>query len=184
MINWTERAKAVISKKCCGGTVKTDESKDSTLLSVLTVPGAVISANQERFLSVLSVSPPVELKKPDSAAVLIEDPDRWCWPHSNAMTGREIETFLVRLERIKYFGLEIDQAEKLADRLVVRDREDDERSVCLECMHLRIGLRCLNSQNAGVCIKHTKSNLPSDFVIQLQRCPGFKSEIGGKSGAR
>ena len=34
-----------------------------------------------------------------SPAALISHPDRWAWPRSQAMTGREIDTFTARLAR-------------------------------------------------------------------------------------
>ena len=55
------------------------------------------------------------------------DADRWCWPHSAAMTGREIETFTARLSRFTDKGLSLDDGEALADKLVTRDREADDR---------------------------------------------------------
>ena len=64
------------------------------------------------------------------------DPDRWAWPHSEAMNGREIDTFTARLARFTDKGLMLDDAEKLADKLVTRDRESDDRRLCLECVHL------------------------------------------------
>ena len=63
-------------------------------------------------------------------------PDRWCWPHSEAMNGREIDTFMARVARFTGKGLGLDDAEALADKLVRRDREPDDRGLCLECIHL------------------------------------------------
>jgi hypothetical protein len=108
----------------------------------------------------------------------IPDPDRWCWPNSPAMNGREIGIFSIRLEHLRSLGVDLDTAEKLADRLVIRDRELDDRIVCFECCHLRNGWRCMNWRNAGAWVHHSNSKLQSDFVHQLQRCPGFKSAIG------
>lgn len=63
------------------------------------------------------------------------DPDRWCWPHSTAMNTVEIDTFIARLARFTDKGLIKDAAECLADSLVIRDREQDDRAMCLECTH-------------------------------------------------
>ena len=63
------------------------------------------------------------------------NPDRWCWPRSSAMNGVEIETFTARLYRFTDKGLPRSDGEALADKLVVRDREQDDRRVCLECRH-------------------------------------------------
>lgn len=104
------------------------------------------------------------------------DPDRWCWPHSSAMNTVEIDTFTGRLARFTDKGLSLDKAEVLADKLVIRDRELDDRHSCFECTHLAGagGWRCGNWQRAGVAIRALDAQLPADFVTLLQRCDGFK----------
>ncbi len=58
-------------------------------------------------------------------------------------------------------------AERLAERLVIRDREADERVSCTDCGHYRPG-RCRNHRAADV-----GRELPAEIVSMLQRCPGF-----------
>lgn len=65
------------------------------------------------------------------------DPDRWCWPHSSAMATVEIERFTSRVMLFMRRGLDGAQADELADRLVIRDREGDDRACCAECRHAR-----------------------------------------------
>ena len=65
----------------------------------------------------------------------LRDPDANCWPHSAAMTGAEIDTFTARLVRFTDKGLDLDTSERLADKLVIRDRERDDKRLCLECGH-------------------------------------------------
>jgi hypothetical protein len=178
MTSWTDRARAATAQMGHCSTAKTDETGVSMILAVSAVRSMGITDSKNKFSSVLAVPPPVEIEKPEFASTLTEDPDRWCWPHSIAMSGSEIEKFTARLERFDYFGIDGGVAEKLADRLVMRDREDDDRSLCLECAHLRLLFSCVNSLNAGISTQHSDSKLPSDFVIQLQRCPGFKPRIG------
>lgn len=103
--------------------------------------------------------------------------DRWAWPASTAMTGAEIDTFMARLARFTDKGLDLDAGERLADKLVRRDREQDDRRHCLECLHLNGGGRCGNWQRAGVAIRARDSQLPADFVNQLQRCSGFSDAV-------
>lgn len=55
------------------------------------------------------------------------DPDRWCWPDGLAMNTAEIDTFTARLARFTDKGLTLAVAESLADGLVQRDREMDDR---------------------------------------------------------
>ena len=99
--------------------------------------------------------------------------DASCWPHSTAMNGAEIDTFTTRLARFTDRGLSLDDAERLADKLVIRDREADDRRVCLECVHIRHGGRCGNWRAAGVAIFALDARLPGDFTTILQRCDGF-----------
>ena len=105
-----------------------------------------------------------------------QDPDRWAWPHSAAMNGAEIDTFTARLARFTDRGLGLDDAEALADKLVTRDRESDDRRLCFECIHLA-GYSgtwgCRNWQRAGVATKARNAQLPAALVVQLQRCDGF-----------
>ena len=64
------------------------------------------------------------------------DPDRWTWPHSSAMNGQELDTLMARQALFCQRGASAQDAERLADRLVNRDRDDDDRRLCLECRHL------------------------------------------------
>ena len=112
----------------------------------------------------------------DPAAVT-QDPDRWCWPHSEAMTGAEIDTFTARLARITDKGVSLDDGEALADKLVQRDRESDDRRLCLECTHLAGHAGpwgCRNWQRARVAITMRNAGLSAALVCQLKRCDGFK----------
>ena len=97
------------------------------------------------------------------------DPDRWCWPHSSAMNGGEIDTFTQRLHQFTRRGLAELDAESLADKLVTRDREADDRRLCLECLHLKSGAGlwgCNQWKRAGL----GAAGVPADLVRQLQRC--------------
>jgi hypothetical protein len=176
MTRWAERAKNAINQR--SSTDKTDKSLAPSLLAVSSVPTKDIPLSEKSVSSVLTVSVPTDVEKNDSISAIKEDPDRWCWPNSPAMNGREIGIFSIRLEHLRSLGLDLDSAEKLADRLVIRDRDKDDRIVCFECCHLRNGWRCMNWRNAGAWVDHSNSNLQNDFVHQLQRCPGYKSVIG------
>jgi hypothetical protein len=126
---------------------------------------------------------PENLIKPDIAAAYIApalDPDRWCWPHSEAMRGAEIDAFTARLHHFTLRGLVESDAEKLADKLVTRDRESDDRRLCLECVHLagHAGTwGCRNWQRAGVANKSRDARLPAELVSTLQRCDGFNNQM-------
>ncbi len=76
-------------------------------------------------------------------------------------TDREIARFTKREAIFKQYGLSDNDAEKLAQQLLYRDRpeEFDDRRVCWECKHFN-PLRCAVGQAA----------MP--FI--LQRCPRFE----------
>ena len=138
------------------------------------------------------------LEKIDSSAMPVNDPvvtatdnlDRWCWPVSDAMNTVEIDTFTARLSRFTTKGMTLADGEVLADKLVIRDREQDDRYSCFECTHLAGagGWRCGNWQRAGVAIRARDAQLPIDLVNLLQRCDGFAQAIhfqkqtGGRHG--
>ena len=105
------------------------------------------------------------------------NPDRYCGPHSSAWNTCEIELFNRRAALFVRRGADEAQAEKLADRLVTRDREDDDRRLCLECRHLQGATpwRCGNWFMAGVAVRSGDAGLARDMVMLLQRCPGAHS---------
>lgn len=100
------------------------------------------------------------------------DPDRHCWPHTNAMNTAEIDTFTARVHLLTERGVSTTEADGRADALVRRDREADDRRLCLECSHLRRGAglwRCGQWQRAGLAV----ADVPGDVVNLLQRCSTF-----------
>ena len=109
------------------------------------------------------------------------DPDDDCWPHSTAMTGAEIDLFTARLHRFADKGLTVTDGEVLADKLVIRDRETDDRSSCLECRHLSgysdATWRCGNWQAAGIAIRARDTQMPADLALLLQSCAGFTPHL-------
>jgi hypothetical protein len=113
----------------------------------------------------------------DVGALPCFDPDAYCWPNSNAMNGAEIGLFTARRHRFTDKGLIGSDSETLADKLVTRDRESDDRRVCLECIHLTghetRSWRCGNWQAAGVAHQARDAQLAFDLVVLPQRCYGF-----------
>jgi len=106
------------------------------------------------------------------------DPDRWCWPHGAAMNTAEIDTFTARLARFTDKGMPLDDAEALADKLVMRDRDDDHRRLCLECAHLQGVDRwsCGNWKQATIGTRPADAGLAHGLVVMLQQCTGFKEQ--------
>jgi hypothetical protein len=68
-----------------------------------------------------------------------------------------------RFERMGYGWLE---AGRLADKLLIRDRSEDDRRLCAECQHLR------GRPGAWRC--SATNGMPEPMVAALQRCPGFE----------
>lgn len=91
------------------------------------------------------------------------------------MNTTEIDTFTRRLATFTDRGLTMADAEALADRLVRRDRERDDRRTCMECPHLRGAgrWRCGNGVAAGLANQAGDMPLPADLVQRLQRCDGW-----------
>ncbi|MDB5929064.1 MAG: hypothetical protein JWR60_771 [Polaromonas sp.] len=138
----------------------------------LVAAGAVASlVTPLQAVSSAAVSTPVSIEP-----AAMDDPDRWCWPYSAAMTGREIDTMAERTALFNRRGLSALDAELLADKLVTRDREADDRRLCLECAHLsgRAGAgRCSQWQAAGL----GAPVLPAGMAALLQRCGGFSPAV-------
>ena len=76
-----------------------------------------------------------------------------------AWTGAEIATFETRQARTRWLGYG-DRADRVAELLLHRDREGDDRRLCIECAHAGPGWRCAKRE--------------AFMVDQLQRCPAFK----------
>lgn len=131
---------------------------------------------------------PVQKTKAALSAANDSSPDleRWCWPHSSAMSGAEIDTFTMRQALFNDKGISPDEAEVLAYKLVLRDRDMDDRRLCLECSHIqghRIGAwRCVDWQRAGISHRANDAQLSAALVLQLQRCGGFRSTQGADHG--
>ena len=153
--------------------------KKGSLRSLATAtPATPATVSPNISPSVATVATVAVARAPDKAA---NDPapelDRHCWPRSTAMTGREIDTFTARLSGFTDKGLARTDGEALADKLVRRDRQQDDRRVCLECQHCAghgaESWRCGNWQPAGIALRPRDAQLPADLVVQLQRCDGF-----------
>jgi len=157
---------------------------------VMGAPGAPIDSCDAAGPTVAVVATVAVANLPDHKAAPAEtidtvpisaapDSERWCWPHSNAMNGAEIETFTGRVALFTAKGLTSTEADALADKLLIRDREGDDRRVCLECSHLSgwAGRRqCRGLQHAGM----GGPLVSAGQVAMLQRCDGFKA-TGGKT---
>ena len=97
------------------------------------------------------------------------------YPHADtAATARMLRDSLGIDNWVPGFGIYL--IVRLADGLVIRDREGDDRRLCLECTHLQGYGRwhCGNWQAAEVA----QQGLARDLVLMLQRCGGFVGRQG------
>ena len=105
------------------------------------------------------------------------DYDNFCWPNSSAFNSVEVK---LTLERLRFLGsrLSEDDAERMADRLIARDRQRLDMIYCFECHHLEgFGSgpwRCNNAIEAEVNISKKISSVPRDWPWMLMRCFGFR----------
>ncbi len=88
--------------------------------------------------------------------------------HATGWDDAEISRFQARAAALRQRGLTGHDADDLAERLTLRDRQQDERVACVECSHYRPG-RCGNHRRAGI----SAPDVGSDMAVLLQRCPGF-----------
>ena len=128
----------------------------------------------EDSVAKIAVAPSTKDKYPQAPEDELSDSDRYCWPHSPAMNSVEIRRMVSRMELFCAKGLAEDCAEALAERLVLRDRELDDRRVCYECSHLKgmVRVRCDNWKAAGNL--SDSAFLAEDFCTLLRRCAGFE----------
>jgi len=95
------------------------------------------------------------------------DADRCHWP---AWSEREIRAFTARTVLFMRRGLSATDSDDLGERLVLRDRDQDDRKLCVECASYRTG-RCITPVAAGL----VSDAIGVELAAQLQRCPGFTS---------
>jgi hypothetical protein len=86
-----------------------------------------------------------------------------------AWSDDDIHRFNSRRARLLRWGWAEPQAEALAERLTLRDRNGDDRVNCIDCRHYRPG-RCGNHWRAGL----STSEVGRDLAGLLQRCLGFE----------
>ncbi len=84
------------------------------------------------------------------------------------VTKGDFRSFQARRARLLRWGWAEPEADALAERLVRRDRESDQRVSCTDCRHYRPG-RCGNHRRARL----DGAEVGRDLAALLQRCPGF-----------
>ncbi|MEJ8855810.1 hypothetical protein WKW79_14600 [Variovorax robiniae] len=152
-----------------------DLMRKGSLRALATVTVATVATEEQEMAStVAEVATVAVAKSPDAKAANDPAPDldRWCWPNSDAMNTVEIDTFTLRVVLFTERGLMPAGAEALAEKLMKRDREGDDRRTCIECVNLggRAGSsRCSAWRSAGLGVQA----IPSEWVTLPQRCAAF-----------
>ena len=94
--------------------------------------------------------------------------------HAGGWDDSEIDAFTARQARFTRMG-RADDAEHLAERLTLRDRQYDDRRMCLECVAWA---------DNGRCLVTARGRLPGvdrrfePVPTILQRCPGITLALG------
>lgn len=89
--------------------------------------------------------------------------------HAGGWDDAEIDAYLAREARFTRLGRAAD-AEHLAERLTLRDRQHDDRRLCLECAALADNRRCLVAARGRLAGADRRLE-PVPTI--LQRCEGF-----------
>ncbi len=124
-------------------------------------------ARREAYAVFEAASPPPPPRRSGNPLMTPEQGDD-C--HAGGWDDAEIDAFTARQARFKRMGRA--EADHLAERLTLRDRQHDDRRLCLECAALADNRRCLvaaRGRMAGV----DRRLEPVPTI--LQRCPGFET---------
>ncbi len=99
-----------------------------------------------------------------------------------ALNDRQIARMQFRLDLFRRRGVPEAQAEKLVDRLVIRDAEKDDRHLCIECQHLDDDNDCFAARLLKVARerhpnrparRHATEPIQQPMRTVLQRCSAF-----------
>ena len=122
-------------------------------------------ANEGSKVAGVAMVAAAKTRKGGNPMLTLEQGDR-C--HSPSWNDGEIQAFTHRRDRLLRWGYPEQDADDLAERLTLRDREHDERVSCTDCRHYRPG-RCGNHRAAGLRVP----DMGRDLAAMLQRCEGF-----------
>ena len=97
------------------------------------------------------------------------DADRCHWP---PWGEPEIQAFVARVALFIRRGVTATDADELAEALTLRDRDGDDRGLCIECRHLDRDGRCAMARAGQL---HGVDRRFEPLRTVLQRCEGFTS---------
>jgi len=180
VIDWAARAKAELALNLGEGADRTDESRVSSVTSASSTGSARNQPILSAISSVLSVTPaalsaiddvePVSSPTPAHRSgnpYLTPEQGDEC--HEGCWDDAEIEIFIARSTRFIAMGRA--DAEHLAERLTLRDRQADDRRLCVECRELEASGRCAAARRGALAAANRRLE-PSQNI--LMRCPAFR----------
>ena len=92
--------------------------------------------------------------------------------HFGGWDDNEIDLFTARAERFAAAGRK--DAEHLAERLTLRDRQGDDRRMCLECQHLERTGRCAAARRGAIAGADRRMEPVQNI---LTRCEAFRIPV-------
>ena len=122
----------------------------------------------ERDALVLALQAEAEDPPPRRSGNPLMTPEQSDECHAGGWDDAEIGAFTAREARFARMGRA--EAEHLAERLTLRDRQRDDRRLCLECAALADNRRCLVAARGRLAGADRRLE-PVPTI--LQRCPGF-----------
>jgi hypothetical protein len=176
-VDWTQRARSFLKTS----PPPTDETDERGVLSVLSVRAPLVSekreaANEARVserTTAPSVVPIEPSPAPSASRPYRLSPTAADRCHAGGWDDAEIEGYTARVTLFMRRGVNATDADDLAEALTLRDRNGDDRRLCLECVHLSGrdpgAWRCRSARAAGVL-----AELPGDLVTQCQHCPIYQ----------
>ena len=151
-MSWLERLRRLESDSTPAPAA--DTCRPPEVIAVITPPPEMEAAKvvtvtthetEAEPYSVVSVGPLPGLSEISGAPVIADEP-QWLEPADmsaadeapahGGMTNSEIDAFEWRLERLTGRGFSLKDAEALGMQFKERDREGDDRRMCIECDHL------------------------------------------------
>ena len=165
----------------------TDLIKKNTLRNIHPATTATPATLDVHKVAVSTVATVAKGSDQNSRINMRNDPDKktteydsYCWPNSSAFNSGEVRLTLERLRFLRS-RLSEDDAERMADRLILRDRKGLDTTYCFECNHLEGHgsgpWRCNNAIKAEVNFSKKISLVPRDWPWMMMRCFGFKSVL-------
>ncbi len=189
MIDWSARARSHLAQMAA---LATDETDEKRVLSVSSVRSEGFQQDGAGVSSVSSVSPAdvsgllassaPEAANDSNAAAEVVHAQQAGNPYLTTQQGdechfggwddNEIDLFTARAERFAAAGRK--DAEHLAERLTLRDRQGDDRRMCLECQHLERTGRCAAARRGAIAGADRRMEPVQNI---LTRCEAFRIPV-------